>query len=296
MITVQRMKCILVIYTIFLFDNFVSLQIPGPTKFLNAFRNLIKSNPLIQIVSNSYSFFYWLPRRNLVFDRPFEYFKNSSVDFISWYQIPHNLPPYRYLVSRYFSPTLPCLFSLRTILFIQGNAHPSDFFCYGLPGSTLPLGNWDPWGLHQVSEKVVRKYRESEIKHGRLAMLGTVGMIVQEQYHPLHEDIGGLAITHMDQLYSSNSILRDFVNSDIFLGELIQVSFYNARSIPLMRVIVILIQGLDYKFVIFFICFPEIIALQKNWIRWKRDEYNHQFDHNIGIGNLKQVLISLSSF
>ena len=33
-----------------------------------------------------------------------------------------------------------------------------------MPGNTLPLGNWDPWGLHQVSPEIVRRYRESEIK------------------------------------------------------------------------------------------------------------------------------------
>ena len=26
-----------------------------------------------------------------------------------------------------------------------GEGYPDDFFCYGLPGNTLPLGNWDPW-------------------------------------------------------------------------------------------------------------------------------------------------------
>jgi hypothetical protein len=45
-------------------------------------------------------------------------FRNSTTDFISYYQWPHNLPPYAYL----------------------GEGFPSDFFCYGLPGNTLPLG------------------------------------------------------------------------------------------------------------------------------------------------------------
>ena len=35
----------------------------------------------------------------------------------------------------------------------------------------------------------------------------------------------------------------------------------------------------------------EITALVRNWTRWKNCEYNNQFDHNIGLGNLKQVSI-----
>ena len=58
--------------------------------------------------------------------------------------------------------------------------------------------------MSQVCPKVINKYRESEMKHGRLAMLACVGMCVQESFHPLFPEIGGLAITHMDQLYHSD--------------------------------------------------------------------------------------------
>ena len=85
--------------TLLYIDAVDSLQVPGPTKLMSHIVNILGNNPLAQIIDRSYSFFYWLPRRNLPYDSPFVYFKNSSVDFISWYQVPHNLPPYRYLVS-----------------------------------------------------------------------------------------------------------------------------------------------------------------------------------------------------
>lgn len=166
--------------------------------FTKAIASAITSNPVVRVISNTYSFFYWFPRNNLPYDMPWMLFKNSSVEWLAWYQIPHNLPPYGYL----------------------GEGYPEDFFCFGLPGNTLPLGNWDPWGFQLVTKKVVRKYRESELKHGRLAMLATVGMIVQEIDHPLHQTIGGMAITHMEQLASLPlkdsllfSVLKNFVGT-----------------------------------------------------------------------------------
>jgi len=148
----------------------------------------ISSIPGYWPIASLYSFFYWFPRKNLPYDHPWVLFKNSTTEFFQWYQLPHNLPPYRYL----------------------GEDHPEDFFCWGLPGNTLPLGDWDPVGLQQVTPKVVKKYRESELKHGRIAMLACVGFITQENFHPLHESIGGLAITHMQQL-------RDQIDGNIVL-------------------------------------------------------------------------------
>jgi hypothetical protein len=124
--------------------------------------------------------------------------------------------------------------------------------------------------MQLVSAKVVKKYRESELKHGRLAMLATVGFVAQESFHPFHPDIGGLAITHMEQL----------------------------RDLPIERSIAGLIPGsdklglgvsLDYILVLALLSTLEVYALKRNWTRWRRNEYAHQFDHNIGIGNLKEV-------
>lgn len=50
-----------------------------------------------------------------------------------------------------------------------------------LPGSTRPLGFFDPLGLSAGKDAATLAYwRESELKHGRLAMLAALGIIVGE--------------------------------------------------------------------------------------------------------------------
>ena len=60
-----------------------------------------------------------------------------------------------------------------------------QFDIKSLAGATAPLGFWDPLGLSDVSEGRALFYREVEIKHGRVAMLATVGFALAEQWHPL---------------------------------------------------------------------------------------------------------------
>jgi len=45
-------------------------------------------------------------------------------------------------------------------------------------GAQAPLGFWDPLGL-STDEAKFRDFREKEIKHGRLAMMGALGMLTQ---------------------------------------------------------------------------------------------------------------------
>jgi len=48
------------------------------------------------------------------------------------------------------------------------------------PGVTAPLGYWDPLGFCPLGDKLkFRKLRTSELKHGRVAMLASVGLVVQ---------------------------------------------------------------------------------------------------------------------
>eukprot|EP00953_Heterococcus_sp_UTEX-ZZ885_P013441 7683-Heterococcus_DN1.PRE.3 len=45
-------------------------------------------------------------------------------------------------------------------------------------GITAPLGYWDPLGFSKNVDGVDRRWRTVEIKHGRIAMLATIGYIV----------------------------------------------------------------------------------------------------------------------
>merc|ERR1719235_690105 len=53
-------------------------------------------------------------------------------------------------------------------------------------GQTAPTGFFDPLGFStDIDEDTLIFYREAELKHGRIGMLATLGMVVGEQYHPL---------------------------------------------------------------------------------------------------------------
>eukprot|EP00747_Dinoflagellata_sp_TGD_P153544 gnl/TRDRNA2_/TRDRNA2_177403_c0_seq2.p1 gnl/TRDRNA2_/TRDRNA2_177403_c0~~gnl/TRDRNA2_/TRDRNA2_177403_c0_seq2.p1 ORF type:complete len:321 (-),score=59.96 gnl/TRDRNA2_/TRDRNA2_177403_c0_seq2:56-1018(-) len=77
-----------------------------------------------------------------------------------------------------------------------------------MAGITAPLGYFDDWGLAAPipDEKPYPGarlvfYRQAEIKHGRVGMLASLGIIVGEQFHPLFG--GELPGTAVSQLQSS---------------------------------------------------------------------------------------------
>ncbi|KAG2445529.1 hypothetical protein HXX76_000144 [Chlamydomonas incerta] len=87
---------------------------------------------------------------------------------------------------------------------------PEDVLAYAktLPGVTAPFDNvFDPAGfLATASVKDVRRWRESEVTHGRVAMLAALGFIVGEQLQdfPLFFNfdgrVSGPAIYHFQQI------------------------------------------------------------------------------------------------
>jgi hypothetical protein len=56
-----------------------------------------------------------------------------------------------------------------------------------LVGASAPLGFFDPLGFSKTDDATLRKYRESELKHGRVAMLAVFGWLTQEKFHPLYD-------------------------------------------------------------------------------------------------------------
>merc|ERR1719517_263527 len=78
-------------------------------------------------------------------------------------------------------------------------------FAYGLPGNFNALGgselNWDPLGFLDGKDKLEGyRLREAELTHGRVAMLASLGFLVQEKFHPLFSGDGGPAIDQIPQL------------------------------------------------------------------------------------------------
>merc|ERR1712182_189909 len=56
----------------------------------------------------------------------------------------------------------------------------------GMAGVTAPFGFFDPLGFAtSITEGKLLFYREVEIKHGRVAMLASLGFLVGENFHPL---------------------------------------------------------------------------------------------------------------
>merc|ERR1712238_402739 len=58
----------------------------------------------------------------------------------------------------------------------------SNLPCYGLPGAIAPTGFFDPLGFSQkgISLNDVKRFREAEVQHGRVAMIGTMGYLSGE--------------------------------------------------------------------------------------------------------------------
>jgi light-harvesting complex I chlorophyll a/b binding protein 1 len=88
-------------------------------------------------------------------------------------------------------------------------------------GSLPPVGFFDPLGLSTgKSDAEVKKFRESELKHGRIAMLAFVGILVGESFNPLFDGkITGPAIYQFQQ---ADEIVPFFWVGVLFLIALIE--------------------------------------------------------------------------
>ena len=70
-------------------------------------------------------------------------------------------------------------------------------------GSTAPFGVFDPLNLAEdKSMEELKLFREAELAHGRVAMMGALGFIVEENFHPIFPDASGAGIRYLDQVLS----------------------------------------------------------------------------------------------
>ena len=74
-----------------------------------------------------------------------------------------------------------------------------------IPGALAPVGVFDPLGFGaKANEATLKRYREAELTHGRVAMLATVGFLVGEKVEGssflFDASIKGPAITHLAQV------------------------------------------------------------------------------------------------
>jgi len=81
----------------------------------------------------------------------------------------------------------------------------SKFSVESLPGVLPPVGFFDPWNLSaKADEATIKRYRESEIAHGRVGMLAVIGFLVGEKVEGssflFDASIKGPAITHITQV------------------------------------------------------------------------------------------------
>ena len=81
----------------------------------------------------------------------------------------------------------------------------SSQFAGGLPGALAPVGPFDPLGfLKNASPNEIKRFREAEVTHGRVAMLAAVGLLVGEAVEGssflFDASIKGPAIDHFAQV------------------------------------------------------------------------------------------------
>ena len=79
------------------------------------------------------------------------------------------------------------------------------FTAADLPGQLAPMGFWDPLGFaEKADEKTLKRYREAEVTHGRVAMLAVLGFFAGEAVEGssflFDSQISGPAITHFTQV------------------------------------------------------------------------------------------------
>ena len=100
-----------------------------------------------------------------------------------------------------FLVTLSVSAAFRTTIVRNRRAFTLSMSAEGFVGSLPPFGFFDPLGLSNgKSESEIKKWREAELKHGRVSMLAFLGILVGESFNPLFDGkITGPAIYQFQQ-------------------------------------------------------------------------------------------------
>ena len=93
---------------------------------------------------------------------------------------------------------------------LNGWTPDENKFAWGLPGSLDPVPDFDPLGFADgASLDDIKKYREAELQHGRVAMLAALGFLVGENFHPLF-GLDGKEILAIDSLTEVRQVFPVF--------------------------------------------------------------------------------------
>lgn len=87
----------------------------------------------------------------------------------------------------------------------RANTAMRAFTIDNMPGALAPMGFFDPLGFaEKADEKTLKRYREAEVTHGRVAMLAVIGFFVGEAVEGssflFDGQITGPAISHFTQV------------------------------------------------------------------------------------------------
>jgi hypothetical protein len=108
-----------------------------------------------------------------------------------------------------FAAAIAALFLGSATAFAPGSMKKATsaiaFTAADLPGSLAPMGFFDPLGFAaKADEPTLRRYREAETTHGRVAMLAVIGFLAGEAVEGssflFDASIKGPAITHLAQV------------------------------------------------------------------------------------------------
>ena len=105
-----------------------------------------------------------------------------------------------------------------------------------IPGALEPVGLFDPLGFAaKADEGTLKRYREAELTHGRVAMLATVGFLVGEAVESktfiFNGEVTGPAIGHLAQV---NPLFWVFLGAGIAKAEVkrAEIGWVEPKDVP----------------------------------------------------------------